>query len=567
MKASLLLLTLARSATSLVPDASHPTRLSPSSSQSTTQVQVAAALELPVSVKREIHHMKLDEKAKIASEEHRWLNWVYKQWSVCPRGDLSEDVLKNMVPAISKWARRKESDAPDRGEELLERMIQENVAGKNPHATLTVTMFNAAMNGFAKRGDPTGVQRILRRMENLRSKHQHLAHLKPDVFSMSTLATAWAKSRSPEAAEMAQSILNYMDVKNVNPNTITYNAVLNALALGSQVDKAIRAEDIVNRMKERSADGEDCQPDLYSYQSLIQAWAKTPLPGSPQKAERILRYMDEQSEKGNKGLSPNVYCFTSKSGSAILWRTNVVQDCATHCQFFLYSLLATIHAWAKSAEKSRAKCAHELLQHMTRRYLENYSKRVKPNVVAFTAVLNACSYPIDDSERKESFQIAQITMAELSLGVYDEPNFLSYAAFLAVCASCLDEGEYCDDIVETVFEECTRKGQVGQIVIRKLQEAASTKLFDRLVGHCEQDDGSFDLPRKWTLRIVGERNSPPNQGISIRRNVDSLADASVKSRLKVVQSYGGQCGVYSSGTAPQRLESQGISFSIRPMGS
>jgi len=312
VKASLLLLTLATTpARGLVPDSTHH-RFSKSTS-SATQVQVSAALEHPVSIQEKKDHKKLHQEMKTASEEHRWLNWVYKQWSGCDVGELSEDVLKNMVPAISRWARRKEADAADRGEELLDRIIQENVKG-NPHADLNVSMFNAAMNGFAKRGDPSGVQRILRRMESLRLEYPHLLCLLPDAFSMSTLATAWAKSRSPEAAEMAESILNYMDVKRVPPNTITYNAVLNALALGSQVDKAIRAEDIVKRMEERSRKGEDCQPDIYSYQSLIQAWAKTALPGSPQKAERILRYMDEQSEKGKKALAPNVYCFTSKFG-------------------------------------------------------------------------------------------------------------------------------------------------------------------------------------------------------------------------------------------------------------
>jgi hypothetical protein len=160
-------------------------------------------------------------------------------------------------------------------------------------------------------------------------------------------------------------------------------------------------------------------------------------------------------------------------------------------------------------------------------------------------------------------------MEELSRGIFDEPNFLTYAAFLAVCASCLDEGEYCDGIVETVFQECVQKGQVGQIVIRKLQEAASPELFHRLVGRYEREDGSLDLPRTWTFRIIGERNASPSSrtGVSIRGNVDSLSDASVKTRLKVVQSYGGQRGIYSCGTAPQRLESEGISFSIRPMGS
>jgi len=204
---------------------------------------------------------------------------------------------------------------------------------------------------------------------------------------------------------------------------------------------------------------------------------------------------------------------------------------------------------------------------MRKRYLEKYSNRVKPNVVAFTAVLNACSYPMDNSERQESFRIAQQTMAELRTEVYDTPNFLSYAAFLAVCASCLDEGEYRDNIVETVFEECIRKGQVGQIVIRKLQESASPELHQRLVGRYEREDGSYDLPRTWRLRIVGERNCPVATSISIRRNVDSLSDVSVRTRLKAVQSYEGQSGIYSSGEAPQRLEAEGISFSIRPLGS
>lgn len=306
------MLSLAVLAVALVPDAQHSHHHRPSPSPpSTTQLHVSATLAEVAATKKLSQKRKINKKRKSASEEHRWLNWIYKQWIKCPVGNLSGDVLKNMVSAISRWARRKEDDAPDRAEELLERIIQENLA-HNHHAVLTITMFNSAMNAYSKRGDPTGVQRILRRMEYLRANNAHLAHLKPDVFSMSTLATAWAKSKSPEAALKAQYILEYMEVKKLNPNTITYNAVLSALAQGNQVDKAIRAEDIVNQMKERSEANEDCRPDIYSYQTLIQAWAKTTLPGSPQKAEQILRYMDEEAEKGQSGLSPNVYCFTSK---------------------------------------------------------------------------------------------------------------------------------------------------------------------------------------------------------------------------------------------------------------
>jgi hypothetical protein len=269
-------------------------------------------------------------------EEFNWLNWVYNQWRQVKPGDLSEEVLKQMVPAITRWGRRKTLNSAERAEELLNRIIKENLAG-NPHAELTVNLFNAAMDAHAKVGNPEGVKRILRKLEAMSSKHDHLAHLAPDVFSMSTLATAWAKSRSPEAASKAVAILDYMDVRKLTPNTITYNAVLYALAVGIQIDKALRAEDVVRLMKARHEAGEDCKPDIYSYQSLIQAWSRTSMSGSPQRAELILRNLDEESEKGNKSLSPNAYCFTSKSS------LEKFSPCARNESVLTFCLLFFLH--------------------------------------------------------------------------------------------------------------------------------------------------------------------------------------------------------------------------------
>ena len=39
------------------------------------------------------------------------------------------------------------------------------------------------------------------------------------------------------------------------------------------------------------------------------AWSMTFLPGAPQRAEQILRFLDEASQE-NKRLTPNAYCFT-----------------------------------------------------------------------------------------------------------------------------------------------------------------------------------------------------------------------------------------------------------------
>ena len=278
---------------------------------------------------------KFNQKRRPAEHQFQWLHWVYNQWKDTSPGDLTdENVIKQMAAAIPRWSKRKSSHAAKNAEQLLERLIQEAVAG-NPHmrtkamasddndssssaSMLSVTLFNGAMDAYGKIGKPKGVQRILRRMESLRTSGvQDFAQLQPDEFSMSTLATAWAKSHSKEASQKAQAIIQYMDANGLVANTITYNTVLHAIAVGDECDRALRAEDMVQRMIQRHEEkGEDCQPDVYTYQSLIQAWSRTKMPGSPQEAERILRFMDDEASSGKKNchrLAPNAYCFTSKS--------------------------------------------------------------------------------------------------------------------------------------------------------------------------------------------------------------------------------------------------------------
>mmetsp|Transcript_32730 Transcript_32730/g.77167 ORF Transcript_32730/g.77167 Transcript_32730/m.77167 type:complete len:674 (+) Transcript_32730:117-2138(+) len=500
-------------------------------------------------------------------DQFQWLHWVYKQWIDTSPGDLTdENVIKQMTAAIPRWSQRKSLEAAQRAEELLERLIKESLAG-NPHMRtnpqtpsgtqtttssgsgedsapsfmLTVSDFNAAMDAYAKIGNPAGVQRILRRMEALRtSSVEDFADLSPDEFSMSTLATAWAKSHSEEAAQKAEAIIQYMDLKGLIPNTITYNSVLHAIAVGNQCDRALRAEDIVRRMKKRHEQkGEDCQPDVYTYQSLIQAWSRTSLPGAPQKAEQILQFMDDEAASGRKNcrrLAPNAYCFTT-----------------------------VIHTWARSSEKKRARQAYQLLNIMTRRYHDaksNYEtqqtkktkslyKSLKPNVKTFTSVLNACARPIDDSEREDAFAIAQLTMAELSVGTYGKPNFLSYAAYLSVCATSLDCGPERDEEVKKTFEDCVKAGEVAQIVLEKLHSAASPELLDELIGEHIGEGGQITIPTSWTKSIKGERPGGNSFAkVEVYEEAVSKIPKSFQQRLEDASKYGGTSSVYVERSSP-----------------
>jgi len=514
---------------------------------------------------------KKKRKQRPDAEQFQWLHWVYNQWKDTSPGDLTdENVIKQMMAAVPRWSKRRSLKAAQRSEILLGRLIQEAIAG-NPHmrtkattisdedssapsVMLSVNLFNSAMDGYGKIGNPAGVQRILRRMESLRTSGvADFADLKPDEFSMSTLATAWAKSHSAEAAQKAEAIIQYMDLKGLVPNTITYNSVLHAIAVGSECDRALRAEDIVLKMKRRHKEnGEDCKPDVYTYQSLIQAWSRTSMPGSPQKAERILRGMDNEASSGKKyseRLAPNAYCFTT-----------------------------VIHSWARSSEKNKARQAYQLLNVMTRRYHDakkEYSinktkknksryKLLKPNVKTFTSVLNACARPVNKAEKEDAFAIAQLAMAELSLGTYGKPNFLSYAAYLAVCATTLEVGPKRDAETKKTFGDCIQAGQVGQIVLEKLHTAASPELLDELIGQHLDDRGQVTIPPHWNKSTYGER-AGGNSIVQTELNEEIVRKIpkSFQQRLENVQKFGGRSSIYSEAydSSPIGSGGDGISWS------
>lgn len=197
---------------------------------------------------------------------------------------------------------------------------------------------------------------------------------------------------------------------------------------------------------------------------------------------------------------------------------------------------AIIHAYARSNEPQKAHRAYQVLTQMKKLSEESGGKNAKPNVVAFTAVINACNRPIDESEKEDAFQIAQLTMKEVLLGRFERPNFLTFATFLGVCSSTLTPSIQRDYIVMKTFEQCCEAGQVGQIVLEKLKLAASQPLYNDLLEDVLNEDGVPELPFEWTANIRGERNVEP------RRAENKITPwhlpRSPKLRLKIVQQYG-----------------------------
>jgi pentatricopeptide repeat protein len=178
---------------------------------------------------------------------------------------------------------------------------------------------------------------------------------------------AWAKSGEGEAAaERAEAILEWMDRLNksgngdVKPDTITFNAVIDAWARSGCKRGPQRAEQILNHMDELYHGGNiDVKPDTYTYNTLINALAKSGDGGSAARAEEILKIMEDKYSKGDTSYKPNTRSHTS-----------------------------VIDAWAKSGEPGAARRAEMILTNLRNLYEAEGDPDIKPNVYTANAVMN-----------------------------------------------------------------------------------------------------------------------------------------------------------------------------------
>eukprot|EP00553_Chaetoceros_curvisetus_P013306 CAMPEP_0204638090 /NCGR_PEP_ID=MMETSP0717-20131115/38520_1 /ASSEMBLY_ACC=CAM_ASM_000666 /TAXON_ID=230516 /ORGANISM="Chaetoceros curvisetus" /LENGTH=178 /DNA_ID=CAMNT_0051657741 /DNA_START=155 /DNA_END=688 /DNA_ORIENTATION=+ len=161
---------------------------------------------------------------------------------------------------------------------------------------------------------------------------------------------AWAKTGGKQAADRACEIHRGMvdayrrtGDENIRPSTISYNAVINAWSKSEcDAKAAIRAEAILNEMLEEwrreraksrgtetghhdddlryeNADNDNCtesenivKPDVVSFTSVIDTWAKSGNKDGAAKAMNLLKQMERlYVEEGQRGMKPNVYTYSA----------------------------------------------------------------------------------------------------------------------------------------------------------------------------------------------------------------------------------------------------------------
>lgn len=187
-------------------------------------------------------------------------------------------VTYNMI--IDTAIKRGDPDAHALADEIMHHVME----GDGP-TTPTTILFNTAINAHAKSNNANAPQRgeeLLQKMRDLTDLG--CSAVAPDSVTFGTLISTWANSGQPGAAKRAVELL----MESPETQSSTYNAVMNAWAKheGNEKYSLEKCLQIFDLMKKEFESGRSqARPNAVSYGTVIGLLAKQ---GRPKEAEEYL---------------------------------------------------------------------------------------------------------------------------------------------------------------------------------------------------------------------------------------------------------------------------------------
>jgi hypothetical protein len=395
---------------------------------------------------------------------------------------------------LEGWARAGQGvAAAERCEQIVTAMLEQ---GPQPNlssfkAVLMAWRLSWNLADFA----PLRAQRIVEQMIRLYESGQHDAVL-PDADCFDIVLQLWSRSRChAQAPQQTEQLLAVMEAlykstgrtkANLKPRTTSFNAVLAAWAKASGQASdpyvaqaaAERACHVLSFMEMLHARGDDTvAPDNASYCTVMGALTHTAdSAAAARQADAFLRRLETSAlatmtPNGRGRLVPDTILFNTAMG-----------------------------LWAKANVKGAYRKARSILDRQLALYDAGWRK-CKPDVYGFTSVIASCAAETGPkAEKQTAFSVATATFTQLQersdLG--EGPNHVTYGAMLKACAKLLPSSSPLrQEWARNVFEDCCRKGYVGDMVVSRLREAASPDMYKELM----QGHGRRDLPSEWTVNV------------------------------------------------------------------
>jgi hypothetical protein len=364
---------------------------------------------------------------------------------------------------MNGWAKLASTEAAEKAEAMLNRMIQRSTAEK-------------------------------KNMNAVGSRKKRYQVVRPDTVVFNACINGWATSRDPRAGQKALELLDTMnelsatgdDEHDTSPDIITYNTVLTCLSRCGDKNAGPKAEKIVKDF-EKMQQVEDLdrapviQPNTITYNTVLHCWAQSKLSYAASRAEKILEYMIQSK---NPTIGPDAYSF------------NCVMD-----------------ALAKSKEPNKGLRSREWLDRLSDLHQSTHNPALKPTQIQYNTVLNACAFssigtPVE--EQRQALEIAVKTFTSMSplstvrsrssrntnVVVRDT---ITYGNMMKCFANLIPKDDTRSRMALQVFQECCSEGLVGNLVWNEVRRSVPPKLLQdatQVNGHVGSMDVA-DLPKSW----------------------------------------------------------------------
>ena len=299
----------------------------------------------------------------------------YPEWDIAPN-------KFTYSTAIDVWAKE---HRVDKVRDLLQKMHQIALEQNDPSLKPGLPAFNGYLVALAKSGRVEEAEDLLGQMEVLYESDE--LEEPPSVISYTTVIDGFARSKLEGASMRAESFMRrMMDRDDLSPNAVTYNSVINAHVQSFNIGAA---EALLREMHESflQSGNMDIRPTMQSYSVVISGIARSRRRDAGERAERILKQIQEMATSGDLDKPPDVILY------------NAVLDC-----------------WAKSAPSPET--ASRALAFLKKMKEDN----IVPDVISYNTIVHCLS------------QSGRATDAELMLDQMEEagvsPNSITYNTLL-----------------------------------------------------------------------------------------------------------------------------------------
>ncbi|KAL3798151.1 hypothetical protein HJC23_005712 [Cyclotella cryptica] len=367
---------------------------------------------------------------------------------------------------IDAWSRRSGKDAAERAENTLHRMLRNYELTNNKSLRPDVISYTALMKSYVNR--PNGGDKALELLREMDKQYRDgNTRAKADAQAISIAIDACVKSG---LLDEALSLLD--DVEDSKKNRVMFNTLISAYKLEGRGEKA---EVLLRRMDNLSKAGyRSCSPDSTSYAMCIYAWGASEIGTSQQRLERARLLFDESITR---------YC----DGDELL------KPSSSH-----FNTLAYVIASSDNPDKDLLVLS--LFQDMEKLGCE-------PCIVTFNILIKACASIKGNQERKEkSLQIAASAFKSIkSAGL--TADTITYTSMIHAVLNLTGSSSYKVNSIAGIFKMCCADGCLNQHIMNTLVDAMSKEEFAIITGMSNNNSLQIEsLPPEWSSnsRTVSE---------------------------------------------------------------